>query len=92
MTFDTLLAQVLELLQHNKRLLSHALKRRFALHDDYLEDLQEALMHARRLAVNEAGRVLAWTGGAATPALVSPAPHTDQSAPVVLPPAEPLIR
>jgi hypothetical protein len=41
MTFDAILAQVLELLQREKRVSYRALKRRFNLDDEYLEDLKE---------------------------------------------------
>jgi class 3 adenylate cyclase len=37
-------------------------KRRFSLDDDELEDLKEDLIYAKRLAVDEEGRVLVWTG------------------------------
>ena len=39
MTFDEILAQVLELLQRQGRVSYRALKRRFDLDDEYLEDL-----------------------------------------------------
>ena len=65
MTFDELLAQVLELLQREQRLSYRALKRRFALDDEYLEDLKAELVEAKRLAVDEDGKVLVWTGGTA---------------------------
>jgi hypothetical protein len=39
MDFDELLATILQLLQQEKRLSYRALKRRFALDDEYLEDL-----------------------------------------------------
>src|SRR5262249_29114967 len=66
MTFDELLAQVLELLQREQRLSYRALKRRFTLDDEYLEDLKAELVEAKRLAVDEDGRVLVWTGGRAS--------------------------
>ena len=40
MTFDEVLAQVLDLLRHQGRVSYRALKRRFALDDEYLEDLK----------------------------------------------------
>lgn len=64
MTFDEVLAQVLTLLQRQGRVSYRALKRRFALDDDYLEDLKAEIIEAQRLAVDEEGRVLVWTGGA----------------------------
>src|SRR5712691_7828409 len=66
MTFDELLAQVRELLQREQRLSYRALKRRFALDDEYLEDLKAELVEAKRLAVDEDGKVLVWTGGTAS--------------------------
>jgi len=75
MTFDELLAQVLELLQRQGRVSYGALKRRFDLDDAYLEDLKTEIIEAQQLAVDEQGRILVWTGEAA----VTPAPA---SAPV----------
>src|SRR6266704_5705672 len=75
MTFDEILAQVLALLQREGRVSYRALKRRFALDDDYLEDLKAEIIQAKRLAVDEEGAVLVWTGGTAQP----PAPETPDS-------------
>ena len=55
MTFDAILAQVLDLLQHQGRVAYRALKVRFNLDDDYLEALKDELIYARRLAVDEDG-------------------------------------
>ena len=65
MTFDEVLAQVQELLQREKRISYRGLKRRFALDDDYLEDLKEELIGAKRLATDEEGRFLVWRGNTA---------------------------
>src|SRR5215471_15765067 len=62
MTFDEVLAQVQELLQREKRVSYRGLKRRFALDDEYLEDLKEELIGAKRLAADEEGRFLVWRG------------------------------
>ena len=40
MTFDEILAQVIDLLQREKRVSYRALKRRFDLDDDYLEGIE----------------------------------------------------
>ncbi len=40
MAFDELLVQVIELLQREKRVSYRALKRRFDLNDEYLEDIK----------------------------------------------------
>src|SRR5439155_386484 len=75
MTFDEILAQVVALLQREGRVSYRALKRPFALHDDYLEDLKAEIIQAKRLAIDEEGAVLVWTGGTAQP----PAPETPDS-------------
>src|SRR5262245_37028594 len=62
MTFDEILAQILELLQRERRVTYRALKRRFALDDDYLEDIKSEIIKAKRLAVDEDGEVLVWAG------------------------------
>ncbi|MGH7960843.1 MAG: AAA family ATPase [Candidatus Binatia bacterium] len=67
MTFDEILAQVQDLLQREQRVSYRGLKRRFALDDEYLEDLKEELIGAKRLAVDEEGRFLVWTGAAPVP-------------------------
>src|SRR5262245_28959747 len=62
MTFDEILAQVLDLLQRQERVSYRALKRRFDLDDDYLEDLKAELIDAQQVAVDEGGKVLVWAG------------------------------
>src|SRR5919204_4536831 len=66
MTFDEILTQVPDLLRRDGRVSYRALKRRFDLDEDYLEDLKAEIIQAKRLAVDEAGAVLVWTGDAAT--------------------------
>src|SRR2546428_4532162 len=73
MTFYEVLEEVLALLQRHGRVTYRALKRQFALNDDYIEDLKAELIQARRLAVDEQGAVLVWSGGTAgSPDLPSP--------------------
>ena len=62
MTFDEILAQVLELLQREKRVSYRALKLRFNINDDYIEGIKDELIYAKKLAVDEDGRVLVWAG------------------------------
>ena len=64
LTFDDLLEQIIGLLQRDGRVTYRALKRRFGLEDDYLADLCGEIVKAKRLAVDEDGEVLVWTGGA----------------------------
>jgi class 3 adenylate cyclase/tetratricopeptide (TPR) repeat protein len=62
MTFEELLDQAIALLQRRGRLTYRALKRQFNLDDGYLEDLKAELIQGQRLAVDEDGEVLVWTG------------------------------
>src|SRR4029450_6335916 len=84
MDYDAVLAQVLVLLQQEKRVAYRVLKRRFQLDDEILEDLKDDLIYAKKLAVDEDGRVLVWTGGTSkTPTTASavPPPVTSKAHP-----------
>ncbi len=74
MTFDDILTQVLTLLRREGRVFYRALKRRFDLDEDYLEDLKAEIIQAKQLAVDEDGAVLVWSGEAA----MTPVPVSDQ--------------
>jgi class 3 adenylate cyclase len=75
MDYDAVLAHVLDLLQREQRVAYRILKRRLQLDDETLEDLKDDLIYAKKLAVDEAGRVLVWTGGASSaPPTASPMP------------------
>jgi class 3 adenylate cyclase len=79
MEFTTLRTQVMALLQGEGRVAYRALKLQFQLDDDTLEALKDDLIYAKKLAVDEDGRVLVWTGGtsSAPPAASSvPLPAT----------------
>src|SRR5574341_416662 len=62
MTFDEVLDQVRALLQQRGRVTYRALKRRFDLDDEYLEDIKTELIRAEGVAADEDGEVLVWTG------------------------------
>jgi class 3 adenylate cyclase len=62
MKFSTTVEQVLELLQRQQRISYRALKREFDLDDEYIEDLKAEIIQAKRLARDEDGTVLVWTG------------------------------
>ena len=62
--FDHTLGEVLAHLRLEQRVSYRALKRRFDLDDDTLEDIKSELIDAKRLAADEDGKVLVWTGGA----------------------------
>src|SRR6516165_9760418 len=82
MTFEEILDQAIAMLQRRGRLTYGALKRQFQLDDAYLEDLKAELIEGQRVAVDEEGRVLVWTGGAAVPPSPPPpsSPHAPQPA------------
>src|SRR5262245_41627306 len=81
MTFEEILDQAIAMLQRRGRLTYGALKRQFQLDDAYLEDLKAELIEGQRLAADEDGRVLVWTGGASPPpeSVVSPPPQQEGS-------------
>ena len=83
MDFYALLDQVLELLQQQGRVSYRALKRQFHLDDEILDDLKEELIYGQRLAVDEDGRVLVWTGGTSIRPAVNPPPPPPRDEPQV---------
>ena len=62
MKFSALVEQVSELLQRQQRISYRALKREFDLDDEDVEDLKAELIDAKRLASDEEGKVLVWSG------------------------------
>jgi class 3 adenylate cyclase len=74
MTFDEVLEQVRELLQSKGRVAYRALKRRFELDDEYLEDLKAELIDAEHVAHDEDGKVLVWIGTALVSGSMSQVP------------------
>src|SRR2546429_8208393 len=79
MTFDEILAQIIDLLKRQGRVSYSALKRRFDLNDDYLNDLKDELLFAHPV-VDEDNRGLVWTGEQASAAAPSPASGTPEPA------------
>src|SRR5512138_375642 len=76
MTFEEILDQAIAMLQRRGRLTYSTLKRQFQLDDAALDDLKNELIEGQRLAVDERGNVLVWTGdtgSAADPAAPAPA-------------------
>jgi class 3 adenylate cyclase len=67
MDYESVLEQVLALLQREQRLSYRVLKRRLQLDDEMLEDLKEDLIYAKQLAVDEEGKVLVWRGASGMP-------------------------
>ncbi len=83
MTFYEVLAQVLELLQREKRVSYRALKRQLALDDDYLEDVKTEIIKAKKLALDEEGEILVWIGKSEEP----PYSHRHDQSPLIYTPA-----
>jgi class 3 adenylate cyclase/predicted ATPase len=95
MTFYEMLEQVIALLQRHGRLSYRALKVQFELDDDHLDLLKEELIDVQRVARDQDGRMLVWTGEVSTtpePPIVQSAQQEvrreDQRIPVEAPPAE----
>ena len=65
MTFEEILDHAIAMLQRRGRLTYGTLKRQFQLDDAALEDLKNELIEGQRLAVDERGNVLVWTGDTA---------------------------
>jgi Adenylate and Guanylate cyclase catalytic domain len=74
MDFYAIVDQVIDVLRQRQRVTYRALKRQFNLDDDYLEDVKAELIQGQRLAVDEDGAVLVWTGDARTAPTVSSKP------------------
>ena len=72
MDFEEILDQAIALLQRRGRVTYRALKRQFDLDDAFLEDLTVELIKGQRLARDENGEVLVWTGTTAPPAVPTP--------------------
>ncbi len=64
MTFSDVLDRVREKVRTKGRVTYGALKREFALDDDYLADITAELIDAERVARDEDGKVLVWIGAA----------------------------
>jgi class 3 adenylate cyclase/tetratricopeptide (TPR) repeat protein len=66
-TVNDILSQTTAMLQQHGRVSYRALKRQFAIDDDYLEDLKEAILFAHPQVVDEGGRGLVWTDADSLP-------------------------
>src|SRR5712692_571063 len=88
MDFVAVLDQVIALLRQRDRLTYRTLQRQFQPDDAALEDLKEELIFGQRVAVDEDGRVLVWTGDPSTtpPAASAPAGAPEQAPLAYTPP------
>ncbi len=78
MTFDEVLAQVIARLREEKRVSYRALKRRFDLGDDDIEDLKAEIIDAKQLAIDENEKVLVWVTPDHLPPPYTPRHLTEQ--------------
>jgi predicted ATPase/class 3 adenylate cyclase len=78
MTFEEILDQAIAMLQRRGRLTYGTLKRQFQLDDAALEDLKNELIEGQRLALDERGNVLVWTGSEIAPPHPSAFPTSSQ--------------
>jgi class 3 adenylate cyclase len=78
MTFEEILNQAIALLQRQGRVSYRALKRQFDLDDAYLEDLKLEIVEVHRVAVDQDGTMLLWTGGNAPVSPSAPPPASLQ--------------
>jgi class 3 adenylate cyclase len=79
MDFVAVVDQAIALLRQRGRLTYRTLQLQFQLDDAHLAALTDELIKGQRLAIDEDGAVLVWTGDTATPG--SPASPTSMSAP-----------
>jgi hypothetical protein len=80
MTFEDVLDQAIAMLQRRGRVTYRTLKRQFSLDDEALEDLKEELIEAEQLAVDQDGKMLAWTGDATSAPTPTPVYSTHEPA------------
>src|SRR5262249_54753843 len=73
MTFEEILDQAIAMLQRRGRVTYRTLQRQFQLDDAALDDMKHELIEGQRVAVDERGTVLVWTGAAAAPPAAAPA-------------------
>jgi class 3 adenylate cyclase/predicted ATPase len=79
--FSDIVKHAVALLRESGRITYRTLKREFALDDAALEDLKFELITGQRVAVDEEGQVLVWTGdGAPLSASLSHLPHLQSPA------------
>jgi class 3 adenylate cyclase/tetratricopeptide (TPR) repeat protein len=78
MTFEEILDQAIAMLQRRGRLTYGTLKRQFQLDDAALDDLKNELIEGQRLALDERGNVLVWTGTEAAPSHSTAFPTSGQ--------------
>src|SRR5215510_12958217 len=83
MNFNEVLTQTIVMLREHGRVSYRALQRQFGIDDDFLNDLKDELIAVQRVAIEQDGRMLVWTGATApSPTAASlPAPLTPATPP-----------
>jgi hypothetical protein len=76
-TFDEVLEQALEMLRRRGRVSYRALKVQFQLDDTLLEILRDEIVEVHQLARDQEGKMLVWTGAAASPSVPASSPTPD---------------
>ena len=82
MKFSDIVNQASALLRDTGRITYRALKREFDLDEEALEDLREELIVARRVAVDEEGKVLVWAGSGESLPVSTSSPSPAPTAPI----------
>ncbi len=72
MSFDDVIDRAIDMLRKRGRVTYRTLRRQFDLDDATLEDLKHELVTGQRVAVDEGGEVLVWTGPSEAPPAVAP--------------------
>ena len=80
-----ILTLVMALLQRERRVSYWALKQEFGLDEAFIEGLKQELIVAKRVAIDEGGQVLVWTGEVSLPAPPAAVPSPPLEAAVTLP-------
>ena len=86
MTFKEVMDQVITWLQQDQRISYRAVKRQFALEDDYLEDLKVELIEVKQVAVDQDGKMLVWRGETASTPVSAPTGPPQQAPLAYTPP------
>src|SRR5712692_8729824 len=81
MTFEEVLDQAMAMLQRRGRLTYRTLQLQFQLDEAHLEALKDEIIYGQRLAVDEEGRVLVWTGAAVSASHPTAPPASSQDRP-----------
>jgi class 3 adenylate cyclase/tetratricopeptide (TPR) repeat protein len=77
MTFDEIIDRAIEMLRRRGRVTYRTLRRQFDLDDAALEDLKHELIVGQRVAIDDGGDVLVWSGEVAVPTAEAPSTPRD---------------